>query len=69
MPGTVVEGQNGLGTAGDAPQGHGHHQHKALGNGGTGDEPVPQLRPAVALQHGVHGNDHHIVHGDDEKGR
>ena len=64
-----VEGQNRLRSAGDAAQGHGHHQHKALGDGGAGDHPVSQLRAAVALQNRVHGDDHDAVHADDEKGR
>ena len=67
--GAVVEGQDRLGAAGDPAQGHGHHQHEALGNGGAGHQPVSQSGAAVALQHRVHGNDHHVVDGDDEKGR
>lgn len=34
-----------------------------------GYEPVAELRPAVALQHGVHGDYHDAVHKDDEEGR
>ena len=29
---------------------------------------VPLPCPAVPLENGVHGNDHHVVHGDDDKG-
>ena len=65
----VVEGEYGLRAARDAAERHGDHQHEALRDGGAGDEPVSELGPAVALQHGVHGDYHDAVHEDDEEGR
>ena len=69
LSGSIVEGQDGLGTAGDAAQRHGDHQHEALDNGGAGDQHIALTGTSVGLEHRVHGNDHHIVHGDDDKGR
>ena len=68
-PGAVVVGQDGACAGGNAPQGHGHHQHEALGDGGAGHQTVSQLRPAIGLEDGVHGDDHDVVHADDEEGR
>ena len=67
--GTVIEGQNRLGAGGNPAQGHGDHQHEALGNGGAGHHLISQLRPAVTLQNRVHGDDHDIVHRHNQKGR
>ena len=64
----VVKAQNGTGTAGDAAQRHGNHQHKALGNGGRRHQKIALGRAAIFLQQSIQGNDHHIVEGDDGKG-
>ena len=64
-----VEGEDGLRPARDAAERHGHDQHEALRDGGAGYEPVAELRPSVALQHGVHGDYHDAVHKDNEEGR
>lgn len=40
-----------------------------MSNGGTGDQHIALTGTSVGLEHRVHGNDHHIVHGDDDKGR
>ena len=68
LAGAVVEAQQPLGAAADAAEGHGDNEHKALGDGGAGDQHITLAGAAEALEHGVHGNDHHIVHGDDDKG-
>ena len=52
-----------------AAQRHGDHQHEALDDGGAGDQHIALTGTSVGLEHRVHGNDHHIVHGDDDKGR
>ena len=56
-----------MGTAGDTAQRHRYHQHEALCNGGAGYQHVPLFRSAVALKNSVHGNDHDIVNGNDDK--
>ena len=68
-PGAVVVRQDGACAGGNASQGHGHHQHEALGDGGAGHQTVSQLRPAIGLEDGVHGDNHDVVHADDEEGR
>ena len=65
----VIEAEDGLRAAADAAQRHRYHEHKTLHDGGHSDEQIALPRAAIALQYGVHCDDHGIVHRDDGERR
>ena len=65
----VIETEDGLRAAADASQRHRHYEHEALNDGGHSDQKIALPRAAIALEHGVHGDDHGVVHRNDRKGR
>ena len=67
LSGSEIVGKNSLSSAGDTAERHGDYEHEALGNGCAGDQKVSALRTAVFLQDRVHGDDHDVIHGDDDK--
>ena len=67
--GAVIERKDRLRSSGDTAKGHGYHQHKALNDGGAGDQHIALLWAAVGLKDGIHGDYHYIIHGNDNKRR
>ena len=64
----VVEADHRLAAQGKAAHGHGDEEQIALHDGGAGHQGIPQLRPAVALEHSVQHDQQDAVRGDDEEG-
>ena len=64
----VVEADHRLAAQGKAAHGHGDEEQVALHDGGAGHQGIPQLRPAVALEHSVQHDQQDAVRGDDEEG-
>ena len=65
----IVEAKDRLRAPADATKRHGHHQHKALHNGCHRNQQIPLPYAAIALEHSVHRDDHHIIYRNDRKGR
>lgn len=65
----VVEAHHRLAAQGDAAHGHSDDEHKALDDGGAGNEDVALPRTAESLKHRVQHDQQDAVGGDGQEGR